>query len=327
VIVTLCDKGYAGVNRACENLSRGCGLTRHLVLTHANPDGVESSFLLDHLLQLRPPLVLLCGGWSHLYERFLEVLTNHSVLVGMWWLSSAGQLGLAGEQEQFVRFLDEPRLFRRYVSSRSLAEVLGSRVAYLPCLLPGLGSRRAAEQTGRTGPPAISLFCGPDERSRKNVAASLLALHRLKQPYVLHLNGTSTDTRYNRLLQTLSIPFREHGWIAENKLDGVLRQMSLGLQVSFAESFGYAVVEHLLRGIPVVATAGMPSFTGVPSEALAHMAVNCPDNPEEIAIRIEALLNLPDRGREVAASARAGIVASNEKSAEVCRQILGEALP
>ena len=84
-------------------------------------------------------------------------------------------------------------------------------------------------------------------------------------------------------------------WLPLVKWLEFLRCVDVGLQCSFSESFNYVAIEHLAAGVPVV---GSSATRYLPKEWQAD-----PERPEEIADKLESILNSeiqPSMCREIA---------------------------
>lgn len=128
----------------------------------------------------------------------------------------------------------------------------------------------------------VSLFCsvGP----RKNIANQILACSRLPEAE-LHLNGLSQNPEFARLLRDLGVKYVDHGWMDRETYIKTVADMDIGLQVTFAETFNYVVVDHLLQGVPVVVSHMVPAVAWDPE--LAELVVDRADSPDDIAGRMK----------------------------------------
>ena len=104
----------------------------------------------------------------------------------------------------------------------------------------------------------VSLFCPPAEYRRKNILNALYALLQVVGDFSLALNGLSHDPAYAVILARLNLRFQEWGWMARERMRKNCGRLDWGMQLSFAESFNYVAAEHLLRGIPILASPMVP---------------------------------------------------------------------
>jgi hypothetical protein len=308
VILTLCYEGFRGVNQALIHLEAASGLTRHIIVREAGGRSAEALFLRDHIRQSRPRLVLF-GGWSTAYEPMLEALPE-GVPAAVYWTSSGGQISLAKEESTLHALLGERRLSHLFFMARDLAEILATArtdVDWLPAVMAAETLSAPAAQP--TDPPGIGLFCAADERARKNVTNCILALAAVRRPFHLHLNGLTECPFHRDLLRDLRIRHSDHGWMEAARYAQVRATLSLGLQASFAESHGYVALEHVLLGIPVLATRMVPALDPLPRRLKDPMLSDWPDSPRRLARRIERLLD----GHPLE-EARAILLAANDKA-------------
>src|SRR5262249_8535309 len=108
--------------------------------------------------------------------------------------------------------------------------------------------------------------------------------------------------------------------------DAVVRRASIGLQVSFAETYGYVVAEHLARGIPAVGSAAVPVLARLSPAGRRRLIVANPDNPAEIGAKLP--FPLDHRRVTAAMAARAQVEARswNRRDIAKARATLTECL-
>jgi glycosyltransferase involved in cell wall biosynthesis len=330
--LSLCLRTFPGTNQALAQLSRATGLTRHVTLASPDPAGAEVTFLAAHLRERRPPLVLL-GGWAPAYAALVDALRAESIRFAAYWTSSAGQIDISQEMPKLVELLAHPRIEAVLFSSPHFPDALAPRANayYLPLVLaPPFPPDPRADWGGGSSPPragrpcTITLFCSPPEYRRKNVTNCLLALSGLRGDYRLLVNGLSRDAPYRALLDTLGIRYEERGWMERPDYEATLGEADLGLQVSFAETFGYVVAEHLLRGVPVVGSRMVPVLHGLSPPLRERMLVDAADDAREIRDRVQFFLDHPDAGREIGRQAREHLLAENAATVERARAMLAE---
>jgi glycosyltransferase involved in cell wall biosynthesis len=307
-IVSLCLAAFAGADRAAVNLSLSTGLSRHVTLSAPDPHGREVDFMLAHVRQHRP-LLLIFNGWSDVYARILTALQRQPIAFAVHWHSSPSQTDLAGEWPALSRVIDDRRIAHLLFASESLHDALAPHLRSAHHLPETLAD---AEWTMSRAHPAvvprsraqITLFAQPAEAARKNVTGCLLALGDLRNRVRLHLNGLSHEPRYRTLLELLRIPYRDWGWMTPQRYAEVVRGASIGLQVSLADTYGYVVAEHLARGVPVVGSPAVPILARLSSGLRRRLIVTNPDDPGEIRDRVRFLLDHPRLAVAIGARAR-----------------------
>jgi len=318
LIVSLCLQSFPGANQALIHLSRTTGLTRHISLAGTRPDGPEVHFLSGYLRE-QPPSLVLFGGWSPVYAALLSALRDAPISVGVYWTSSGGQSDMSEEIPKLAQILDEPAIDHYLFCSEGLAEGLrasGRSAWYLPLTVMLPNSSRPASVTRHTtaGLLNISLFCPAPEYRRKNILNCLLALSMVRGRYRLFLNGLSHHPAYLTLLKTLRITYRDLGWMERAPYEETLWSIDLGLQLSFAESFNYVAAEHLLRGVPVLASRMVPVMALLSPEIQEQLIVDTVDNAGAIRERIQSFLDTPARCAALGARARQELIAANERN-------------
>jgi len=347
-IATICLSGFPGADMALASLSRATGLTRHVSLASARPDGPELRFLVE-LWREHPPRVILAGGWSPAYAALIDGLEGSPTHFGVLWTSSGGQTDISGEVPKLAAVLAHPRIEHFLFSSPGLAEAFqsaGYPARHLPLVLnlpgPDLdhkvggpdadeteagGTEAAAGAFGRPSEhhlpvPVLSLFCPLAEARRKNVLNSLLALAGLETPYRLRLNGLAADPAYRALLEALKVPYDDRGWMPAADYARAIAAVGLGLQASFAESYNYVAAEHLALGVPVLVSRMVPVARLLPDDLRAALTVDDADDAAALRGRIAALLGDPVGLRVLGARAGAALREANLRQIAVAVAVL-----
>jgi hypothetical protein len=316
-IVSLCLAAFAGADRAATNLSLTSGLTRHLSLSSADPRGREVDFAIAHVRESRPAMVIF-NSWSTVYARILAALRRQPIAFGVLWHSSPGQMDLSREWPTLSPILRERRIAHLFFASEPMHALLAPRLRnarHLPNTLASTdwdAPRRDRVPQSRSR-PRITLFAQPAESARKNITGCLLALGSLRSRHALHLNGLSREPRYRMLLDLLRLRYRDWGWMPRERYDAVVRSASVGLQVSFAETYGYVVAEHLARGVPVGGSPSVPVLARLSPALRRRLVVANPDDPIEICDKIRFLLDHPRTAAVIAARARTDALTWNRR--------------
>ncbi len=304
-IVSICLAAFPGAHRALASLAATTRLSRHLSIAEARPGGPEIDFFCAHLRE-RGPKLLILGGWSEIYDPFVEIVSQAGGQVAIYWTSSGGQTDISREVGKLDRVLRHSAVGRILCASADLAHSLRGAVdaAHLPVTLD---LRRAHIRGGREKAcPTVSFFFPWREARRKNALNGLLAAASLGKRIRLHLNGLSEEPDYRALLETLRIPHRDLGWMEESVYRRALTRIDIGLQPSFAETFDYVAADHLARGIPVIGSMMVPAIAELPAAIRKYVVVPNPDAAGQIAERLERLAgdrDLRDRvGREGASA-------------------------
>jgi glycosyltransferase involved in cell wall biosynthesis len=294
-VVSVCVSGFVGTNEAQRSIAEGSDRIRHFVLTEPRVNGPEARFLVSYFRKTRPQTII-CGGWSEHYTPFVS-LTAHGVRIAVYWTSSGSQTEIGCELPQFEAVLANRRItYLLFLDAALAASPIRhlKTTMHLPSRVPGTGARPDDTRATSGRNLVLSLFCSPHEYARKNVLNTLLAVAALDEPHVLYLNGLSSDPTYAALLKRLRIKYRDLGWMDRDSYRKALYDVDLGLQVSFVESYGQVVVDHLARGVPVVAATLMPALKNVPRSIRSGLMVANPDDWRDIHATIQRWI----RGRD-----------------------------
>jgi glycosyltransferase involved in cell wall biosynthesis len=324
--LSVCLRGFPGANRALVNPSRLANLGRHITLASPDPNGAEAQFVAE-LCRAQHPRLVVFGGWSPLYAALVEHLRDEPIRFAVLWTSSPGQTGLSCEGDKLDAIVAERRIGSLLFTSRSFAETFAGRrpgVYHLPLALdvPPSESVQPAATTRRDGPFEVTLFCAAPEYARKNVLNCLLALAGVRGDYRLVVNGLSRDPHYGALLERLEIPWLDHGWMERPHYDAAVARAQLGLQVSFAESYCYVAAEHLLAGVPVLASPMVPALDPLSPPLRERFIVSSPEAVDEIREKVQFLLDRPTLCAELGLRAREELLAANARDAGYARRLL-----
>ena len=101
--------------------------------------------------------------------------------------------------------------------------------------------------------------------------------------------------------------------------------MDVGLQISMAESFNFVAADHILRGVPVLASAMVPVIADLPGAACRRLIVDHPDDPLAIRRALRALLGDPE-SPALAAAARRAVITTNRRALAVAGRVLAAAV-
>lgn len=97
------------------------------------------------------------------------------------------------------------------------------------------------------------------------IAAIMLA-DSLGKTLRLHINGSRLDGNADPILKNLRQLFKrhpshslfEHSWLSHNSFLGLVKEMDIGLQCSFSETFNIAAADFVTMGVPVVGSPEIP---------------------------------------------------------------------
>lgn len=311
--------GFPGTNQALRNLSRTVRMSQHFSVTSVKRGSPELKFFAEHFAVLRPALLIL-GAWTPAYKQILDALSP-ATAVGVYWTSSPGQVDMSREMALLTEIMHHPRVRYVFFTSRPLAAAFqaNDRCLELPLTFP-VPARLPTHRTGQV--PILSLFCSPNEYRRKNILNTLIAVARQTRDYVLYLNGLSEDAGYKRLLSDWEIRYHDWGWLNHDDYQRVLARVDIGLQVSFSESFGYVVTDHLLRGIPVLTSKMVPVMDKLPARVRRRLVLENADDPSEFGAKLDYLLNHTAARQSLANAARRQLLRENEANIQHAKTTL-----
>lgn len=322
-IFTFCMKGFPGTNRSLLNLERTAGLTRHFVLSGSNRNA-EIEFFTDYIMGRRPCAVIF-GGWSPAYSEFMARLGTRGVEYGIYWTSSPGQTDISGEAPNLEFLMKDRRIRHRLFANKDLASSLSGHikgVSHLPDTVVFPEETHIKRAGRKNGAFTLSFFCSPFEYKRKNILNTVLAVSMLKGDYVLYLNGLSRNDSYKGILKKLSVRYKDFGWMASEEYRRVLGEVTLGLQVSFAETFNFVAADHISMRIPVITSRMVPAMDSMTKKVKSRLVVDDPDSPEEIAGRIEYFISDPRKAAEIGDAAYRCLLKDNIVRIESARKVL-----
>lgn len=224
-----------------------------------------------------PPEVLQAGlvilsSWHERYESILEeragpvVPRFHAMVLETELVQEGAKLA------RMVALLDTGRIPALAVSDPQYVGILRRRgVVVFPDVLDSIVYRGVtpAHLMGVN----VSLF--GEAHCRKNILAQAAAFDRARRDvggarWTLHLNGqTMADEHYALWLETVKIPFVDHGRLDRDKYLALVAAMDVGLCASLRESYCHVAADHVELGVPVVASPGIPSLGAWPDRVPA----------------------------------------------------------
>ncbi|MDI6860137.1 MAG: hypothetical protein QMC85_06555, partial [Methanocellales archaeon] len=291
--------GFPGVEAYFRNLE-AIGLSKHITLKQ------------NMQLTIPKDAVVLFGPYTEPYKELIPKIPNRK---GVLFTSSSGEIGLTPNMietvflERTLALLDDGGIDFVLFSDPKMAEIFKRNgVLHCPCpIAPNLVKYdRNVEKTD-----GISLFC-PAKLS-KSIYGNLLAVKLIqeKRDIKLHTNLKG----YENLIKMLGIDAEIHDWLPTEHYHKLLSSMGVNLAVEWCGSyFNYNVVEAALLGVPSVVNAVADFYP------LDEIAVRNPDDPTEIADKVNYALDHPELGN----IARGRILKLAEKHNAKVREVLDE---
>ena len=160
---------------------------------------------------------------------------------------------------------------------------------------------RGAAQTQANGAPYV--IAVGDLRAKKNLAAlirAFAAARRDGSPHELVLVGTDGGERARLQALAEGLPVTFTGYVDDARLDALISGADLLVHPSLYEGFGLVLLEAMIRGTPVLAAraTALPETGGDAAEYFE------PEDPDDFAERLKALLAEPERRAALEAAGR-----------------------
>ncbi|OGU55586.1 MAG: hypothetical protein A2V66_15640 [Ignavibacteria bacterium RBG_13_36_8] len=245
------------------------------------------SINIDKLLEYENNLIF--AGWGSEYGYVLEKLNKHGLQPSLIMCSTIGQAELTKRElfsyRQILSNLRQGNI-KYWLLNKRLFDTFGSfieRSIYFPHVvdLKSFDQITTTQMEGNN----LDLFCAI--RNGKNILNQVLAYKLSNIPGSLHINFEDPDI--NALIDLFDIKVVRHKWIPGADYYRLVSGMALSLQVTFTESFSYAVCERMCLSIPVITSYDVDLISG--DEFLAeHLCVSSLDTPSAIARKIRRVL-------------------------------------
>jgi glycosyltransferase involved in cell wall biosynthesis len=155
----------------------------------------------------------------------------------------------------------------------------------------------------------VDLFCRP--RLGKNILTQALALKMTELDTKLHINFDIG--RFSKIVEQIGVKPIIHSWLTELDYYGLIAGMDMSLQVTFGESFNYAIAERMALSIPVLSTFDIYLLEEDPF-LNKYLCVNAIDTPKVIAASIKRILTDKNLRDELAKRCRERIEAVSRKN-------------
>lgn len=232
---------------------------------------------------------IILGGWDYPYNILTDKLNEIGIYPSVMWCSTIGQAEMTStEIARFVELLQYIKAgkVRFLLLHRGLYETLNyiNNVVFLPHTIDITRVKTTAPK--KFEGLNADLFCS--YRYGKNVITQILAGKLARTRPTIHINFNSPELQ--QIIQILNIKdVVSHSWIDDSEYWNFLAGMTLSLQVTHTESFNYAVCERMIIGIPALVTHNIWLVSEEPY-LKQHLCVDSPDNPLDIANKIDLIL-------------------------------------
>lgn len=284
-ICCVLPKNFHGVEAAVRNME---SVMKGDVSIVEVTEWTRQSDIIDSITAIDPKIVVY-GAWLPGYKPLTKAVraAKPGVKQVVAWFSNFSQMEFT--RNELPAFAEVRAMVKRgeldevWMSSEEDALTLSKTdksIKFYPCPYD-LKLHRQHPYIMESGKIKVSLFCTPGPR--KNLSNQIVACSSVPG-LELHLNGLSQNPEFAKLVNELGIHTVDHGWMDKEEYRRVAASMDVGLQVTYAETFNYVALEHMLQGTPVVASRMVPVVSWDPS--LSQLIVDRADSSSEIASKI-----------------------------------------
>ncbi len=233
---------------------------------------------IDRLVSAFRPDIVVIEAWWVVPEKFPVLARLHPNVT--WVIRNHSAIPFASMEGKAIdwslRYMNDPRVVLACNDARADAQfrslialykprwtaALDSRCVLLPNYYPLTQNPRPFAPT----PGVLNVGCFGAIRPLKNqlmqaVAALEYAGHvgrRLR----FHINATRVEGRADPILHNLQDLFTlipadlvEHSWLSHDGFLALVREMDLGMQVSYSETFNIVTADMVTNGVPVVVSS------------------------------------------------------------------------
>lgn len=264
---------------------------------------------------------VILGGWRPIYAVIIKKLNKAGIRPSILWCSTLGQSEMTSYIElnpinTILDLLAEKRIGYFLVvrkTFQSFLHVDGVKQIGYPIALQKVMQFDHVELDGRN----VDLFV--KARPGKNVLQQMASEKHSRYPFTLH-----TNIRNETLLsiaQKMGISFHQYAWLPSPQYFGLIRTMNLSLQVTWTESFNYAVCERMALGVPTLVS---PEVFLISEDKFLwkHLVVDTPDSPIAIARKMDKVFQSDKLRRELVLHGKQRIAKiANEYNDEIREQI------
>jgi len=240
-------------------------------------------------IQMPKDATVIIGAWHPIYRDLIPRIQNKK---GVLWTSSAGEMGLEANGVEIIylaeilRLLDGGKIDFILFADPGLAKVFDRDSTYwIPCpIATDLVKYEPINKIDGVG------FFTPQKLS-KAMFNNLLAVKLIQRNRDTKLH---TNIRgYENVTRMLKIDAEIYDWLPMEQYHKLLSSVKVNLAVSWAgEYFNYQVIEAALLGTPSVVNSNADYYP------IEELKASNPDDPGEIADRIDYALDHPELGEK-----------------------------
>ena len=295
MIYTIYRPEHFGIKALCENLEVTCGIKAIKFSARVNlPKDAK---------------LIIWGGWSNAYSSQMYIFNKKRIAQAIWFASSSAQVEFSQIEYKYFKHIlkllrDKYVQYLFFCGGKTFEGLkdLHKNIVYFPPTLREI----TAEKKNLEG-KNIDLFI--PSHYRKNIFNQLLAVKNATERFDLH---TNLGGEYQDFVRLLRIFAKNYPWQSDEEYYSMIASMSLGLQVTFCESFNYCVAEHFALGIPCMTASNIPFVTR--NEKLKHyLVVKNIEDILELSGKIDFLLKEDKLRKEIGEECKKEIIRlSNE---------------
>lgn len=248
--------------------------------------------------------VYILGGWRSFYYALIRKLKIKKKKVGVYWTSTIGQSEMTCKfiEIKYLNFLlkliNEKKIDFLLVPLRTYESLKGVKSVFLLPHTLDLNEIEYNEKEILVKKADIFL----PERMGKNILTQFIGLYLADQEIEIYTNLKNKELL--NFLSYLKIPFKKIGWISSYKdYLSFIKDMGFSLQITYTESFNYAVAERMAMGIPVFVSPNI--FLIYQKEYLRkYLCIESCDSPYEISKKIKKFLEAKGIYKEISVLSR-----------------------
>lgn len=278
---------------------------------------------LIHSLKMHPPEILILGGWDIAIRDIATNANKSKTKVFLEWCSPLSQTEMGNEIPLFIdvlNFLKMKILHGVILLLDTDYQVLKKEIEglhYCPVCMDfnELENNRINIIKDRLGELKCDMFCAPNPR--KNLFSQIFALRNFDNLRVF-VNYNSRE-----YVESVKRYLNRHefcSWMTRKDYLRRIQEMDFCSQVTFSESFNMTVAEHMYYEIPVVCS----SFLSYVTPAISELAVENPNNCQEIYSKIKTLIDDPSRIPELGEKCKFAVTNKNNINRQEMVRFLGE---
>lgn len=307
-LLLLCSKSFPGSMTALENLREilkvavDCNIKciEFFLHPHLLPN-IKVLEKLENKIHWNLPLAkseelftygnnIIFAGWDYRYDMILSKLNSKGITPSLILCSTVGQNELTSHEIQsFINIqnhLKSGKLKYVLLNKRlydSLQNVLNNALYFPHTIdLHRFDTIRPQCLEGIN----IDLFCAL--RPGKNILNQILAFKMSGINGYLHINVNKP--KIDEIIQAIGVPVVKHPWLEQSAYYSLVAAMTASMQVTFTESFSYAVCERMCLSIPVFTSYDIDLVSE--DELLSRfLCINALDTPSVIANSLKRVVS------------------------------------